>query len=419
MITIGNFKNPEMYEHGYIARNLNQGYGYTMHWPYPPFSLEKINIQNSPPKFEGAFIPPVDPYIIYLTFQVFGDNGTAYAILMILNSIFSTIGVFLVYLIIKYISNIKAARIGALFGAIFVPNIFGITTFSGSALYQTTALAFIFLLLISLNKQKSYLFMLTGLTGGFLTLQRSEFLVIGLGMIIISLFIKNSNKNKFLIPSTSSKNIVIVFISFLIIATPWVVRNTMLFNHFTTIVSHPWHEFWRGNNNLSSGGDYNIYGEKKWINHKRYPIVVARMDSLPFNQNFEVAVDSILKDEALTYIKNNPVRTLITWAKRFLFVWTIDIYTPRTRHPINVLFVMLSVIPCFIGLNSLYKSNKMNRNYNSLIVFLSFMTFYTLLFTVVNLIARYQIYLLTVCQPLTGIGLYEILKKFKILKNEN
>ena len=411
IIVLGNFENPEMYEHGMIARNMLQGHGFSMHWPYPPISEEKIEIQKSPPKFEGAFIPPVNPYIIYYTFRIFGDNSTSYAILMLLNSLLSTLGVLLVYFIIKEIGNIKAAKIGAVFSAFFLPNVFGITTFSGSALYQTLALAFIYFTIICYQKQKTIFYILCGFIGGLLSLVRSEFLIIG-PIIFLSSFIYYIIIRKYSKFSIKNLYILAVFIlSFYIVVSPWIYRNTNMFGKFTTIVSHPWHEFWRGNNPLASGRDNNIFGEKKWLSKERYPNVILRIDSLPYNQNFEIAVDSILKDEAITYIKNHPFQTLYTMAKRLLFTWTIDIYTPRTRHPINVIFVFITVIPALIGLIFLYKSGRFKRDYNVFIIFLSFLVLYTLLFTVVNLIGRYQIYLLNLCHPLAGLGIYELSQK--------
>ena len=411
VIIIGNFKYPQMYEHGDIARNMIGGFGYSMHFSYQPMNPEKKIIQKSAPKFEGAFIPPVNPYIIYYTFRIFGDNRTSYAILMLLNSLFSTIGVLLVYLILKEMGYIKAAKIGAVFSAVFLPNVFGITTFSGSALYQTLALAFIYFSIKCYQEQKIISYVLCGFIGGLLSLLRSEFLIIG-PIIFLSTFIYNITIRKNLKFSIKNLyNLTVFIFSFILIVSPWVYRNTMLFGEFTTIVSHPWHEMWRGNNKLATGGEYDIYGEKQWLKKNRYPNIIKRIDSLPYNQNFELAIDSILKKETLLYIKNNPFKTFYTMAKRMLFIWTIDIYNPRTRHPINVIFVFFTVIPTFIGLITLYKSGRIKKDYGVFIIFLSFLVLYTMLFTVVNLIGRYQIYLLNICHPLAGLGIYEILNK--------
>lgn len=409
MLVAGNFENPEMYEHGMIARNLLDGYGFSMHWPYPAISGHMVEIQKLPPKYEGAFIPPLNPYLIYLSFEIFGDNSVSYFILMFVNVVFSSFFVVIIYFIAKEFTDEQKSRISALVSMLFLPSIVAITTFSGTALYQLLAGLVLFLSIKAYKTGNIKNFVLLGIFSGLLTLVRSEYLAfnfIVLGTILIISLIRNKKEIKKIVV-----NVCIASIVFSIIVSPWIIRNTLLFDKFTTIVSHPWHEIWRGNNEHSSGGASSIYQLNIWVRKHQYPEIIKKIDKIPYNQQFELAVDNVFREEVIKFWSENPIKTLTIWLKRTLFTLSIDPYTPRARNPLYIFFVLISVITFIFGIKWVVKNRQ--KGDLSYWIYLAFLLSYLALVTSVNLETRYQVYLVSIIHPFFGIGIVELWNRIK------
>ncbi len=404
-MVMGDFDDPEMYEHGAIARNLHLHGMFTMHWPYPSLSYDRLAEFQEPPPYEGAWIPPLNPYIIYIFFEVFGDNATGYFALMLLNAILGALAVFPTYRIADLLAGKKAAMASSVLAVLFLPAAYGVITFSGSQLYHLLALMNIYFAIKFIYHPKIRYIAYSAIFAGFQTLTRSEYLALSFVIIGVSLFISwKRNRDFSLIKALS-----FAYVIFMIIVSPWIIRNTLLFDKFVPIVSHPWHEVWRGNNYLASGGASDKEGEDIWLNYKFSPHIIPKLDRLPLDQHFEIAADSVFRSEAEAFIRVKPGKYLELAGKRMLFFWTIDPYDPRGHHPLYVFFVIIVIVPLFVSLIRLWKREKLLQN--PLLVYLAFFAFYTLLIGLVNFETRYQVYLLTVSVPLTGIAVFKEYRK--------
>ncbi|MFP4369348.1 MAG: ArnT family glycosyltransferase [Candidatus Kapaibacterium sp.] len=399
VFALGEFEDPELYEHGLIAKNIMNGYGFTMHWPYEPLDQEMYEIYHQPPDYKGAFIPPLNPFLIYIVFSVFGINSLAYMVIMLINSIVGALTPVLAFLIAKELFSKKAAIMTAISAFIFIPAAYGVITFSGAAIYQTLALLVIYLTIISYKRKQLKSFLYLGLSCGLLTLTRAEFLAPAIMIVLFTpFFLKEANiKNKI-------SRATIAFSLFALLVSPWIYRNTMLYGKFTTIVTHPWHEVWRGNNYLSTGGSWGIDGHKAWISSEKHKDLIHRLDQIPFNQKREILIDSVLKEEVIATIKENPHRALKIILKRIVFLWTIDTTADESSDPKYVVFIFLTLVPFTIGFVEFIKDSFREKEYFPFLLFMSLYVFYTTLFGLTNLEIRYQIYLYTLMLPLTGKG---------------
>jgi hypothetical protein len=334
-------ESPEMFEHGKIARNLLEDNGFAMHWPYPSNSLDRLELHAAPPDFEGAFIPPVNPYILYFVMNIFGDNSVSYLLLMIINAIFSSLSVVFTYLIALKLFNYRAAVISGIISMLFLPNAFGCTTFSGSPLYQLLAIAILYYLVRFVNDKKQIHLVFASILLGLQVLTRSEFLMLGMLMLILTFGISYAKKTYK--TSTLTKQLFLSMLIVFTIISPWMYRNTQLFGKFVPVVSHPWHEIWRGNNNMATGGAFGKNNESIWLSINHSPHLIDKLDSLEYNAYFEISADSVFKDEAVTFIKANPIEYLKLSTKRMLFLWTVDIYTPRAKSLPYVFFLLITI----------------------------------------------------------------------------
>lgn len=405
MLFAGDFNNPEMFEHGKLARNLYENDKFAMHWPYPSNSIERLEEQSIPPKFSSAFIPPLNPYIISYSFKLFGDNSSAYFFLMFLNALLGVLAVFYIYKIALIIFGYKPAVWSGVLAALFAPSIYGVITFSGSQLYQLLALMIIYFSIKILDSHKLRYYFYFAITCGLQTLTRSEFLLLSLIFAAVIVYVEKYRNRQ-----NISKGIIVFVLLYSSIATPWAVRNYNLYSKFVPVVSHPWHEIWRGNNINASGGAFDKNGKSIWLSNIHSPHLINKLDSLEYNAIFEIRADSVFKAEALSFILNNKIKTVFLAFKRLFFFWSIDIYTPRARNPVYAFFVLLTVIPFFYVSSRFMKFGELQKQ--KILLMLIFCIFYSALIFFVNLETRYQIYLLNTLIPISGYGLYSLKQKY-------
>ncbi|MCO5250473.1 MAG: glycosyltransferase family 39 protein [Candidatus Kapabacteria bacterium] len=414
VLSKGDFEDPEMWEHGDTARYMLAGHGYTMHWPYRAIDEARHELKQDPPPYVGSFMPPLNPYFIYLNFKVLGDNTKAYTSLMLFNVLFGTIAVYLSFLIARLLFNDDTAKFAAILAAIFLPAIVGTVTFSGSQLYQMLALAAIYYLIKYIKFSKSHDILIAGLLCGLQTLVRSEFFALSFALIfgaVLANYLRTANKK-------SIFNLILAFVAFAAVVGPWTYRNYQLYDKFIPVVTHPWHEIWRGNNIFASGGARNADGRHVWLDGHNDYSVAHRLDSLPLDTRFEIAADSIFRDETIHYWKNNPEKAILNSLLRVVSLWAIDYTSPEIHNPIYFFYVFIITIPALYAFAYSIRKDGLLRN--PILVFLLFALFYTVLILTVNFIIRYQIYFLTVLLPVSSYGIYlisqKLIEKYKLKK---
>ncbi len=360
------------------------------------------------PTFESAFIPPLGPYLIYFVFKIFGDTTAAVVAIYIMNSLFSAACIPVVYAIAKKISTEMQSRLSAVAAALFLPGVFAVTTFSASAQYQFLALVVIYLSIQAAQRGQARLFALLGISAGLLTLARSEFLIPAFLLFFISslfYFFKTRNSAVF-------KNSIIAILLYSAIVAPWTWRNYQLYHKFVPVVSHPWHEIWKGYDEYSTGGMMStVPGRPFWITPGWHDDIIRRLDSIPYNALFEIKADAVFKDEALGFIRRNPSQSALMTVKKFIMLWTFDFHYPMSRHPLYILCIAAVLIPFLAGFKRLWQQSFKNREYSVLTIYAIILIYYSALFSVTVALPRYQIYIFTLILPFVGIGYHTIFNK--------
>lgn len=414
-ILIADFENPEMYEHGAKAKNLLESGTFTMHWPYPALSEDRIEEFSKVPPYKGAWIPPLNPYILYVFFKIFGVNEVGYTFYYLFNSVLSTLAILFVYYICREFFSENISRLSAFFSLIYLPNTFAITTFSGSPLYHLLTLIIFYLLIKMFKSPNQKGMILLGVFSALLCLTRSEFVfLVGVYFVILFYILIISKKIDI---AKNVKLLVLFLVTFIAVFSPWVVRNTIAFGQLTGVVTHPWHEIWRGNNTLAQGGRIGVTGKPIWLgNDSSHIKVIKRIDSIPLDNRFEIHVDAIFKEEAINYIKSEPAHALINACKRLLYLWTVDITDPRATDIRYLFFKIISFFPIVLGIIYVFMNRRENDFWILLAVIIPFAIYYSLVVTFINLESRYQVYLYSSLMPFTGIGISLIVNKFMLFK---
>lgn len=400
-LIFGEFENPELYEHGMIAKCLLESGNYTMHWPYPSLSEERIEEQEELPPYKGAWIPPLNPFILFLFLKIFGIAKLAYFLYILLSVLLNSLAVLVVYNLSREFLTEKVAKASAIISLLYLPNTFTVITFSGAPLYQLLTLLVVWLIIKNIKEINTLHLILLGVSSALLCLTRSEFLGLTILYFLIIIILKLKNHRKHI------KNISIAIVSFIIVLMPWIIRNYTEFNKFIPITSHPWHEIWRGNNSLSTGGAIDSKGKDVWLgNHLSHNNLIKKIDSLPLDNKFELAVDSLFKEEVLTYWNNEPLKALTNMFKRAFYFWTTDLTDSKSKDIKLIIFTYPALICFLIGFWAAFKKRKNIFIRDILIIFSAFFIFYTITIAVININTRYQVYLYSTLMPFTGIGFY-------------
>ena len=398
ILIAGNPEKPAMYEHGETAHNLYTGHGFAMNWPYTSADPQRAALLKQPPQFEGAFLPPLNPYIIYGAYLLFGENSGAIIFLMILYAIVSSFIPIFVFKTSLLIGPEKSARISSLISSLFLPGAFAVTTFSGSPLYQLLGVIVLYLAILSAQKPSFRNFAWLGVSCGIMTMLRSEFFFLGFILIAAAIFFafRKSASTKVL-----TQGLISLVLCACIIA-PWTYRNYRLFHAFIPVLSHPWLEIWRGNNSNATGTTLDEEGHPTWATPEKNPDLIRRMDSIPYDQNYETQVDRIFKEEALSFIRKNPGRFFFLGFKKVAYLFTIDFSHPSSRNPLYVGSMIIVSVLTVIGLYQLFRDKHSYAFASGVIVSVFFLAYIGMTFLTVML-PRYQIYVFTAGMGVTGL----------------
>ena len=401
IIFAGNPQHPEMYEHGIIAHNLYTGHGFAMHWPYESSDPARVAMMKEPPAFEGAFLPPLNPYLIYGAYVIFGENSSAIIFLMIFYALISSLIPLVAYKTGVLIGSEKSGRISAIIALFFLPGAFAVTTFSGSPLYQLLGILILYLAILTSQKPTLSSFVLLGLSCGVMAMLRSEFFFLGFLLIAVTLFFA---AKKYPLKKVFKQGAISLILCAAIIA-PWTYRNYTLFHAFIPVLSHPWYEMWRGNNIYATGTTLNTEGKSIWITPQQYPDIIQRMDAIPYDQYFEAKVDGIFKDEVLHFITANPGRFLMLGVKKIAYLFTIDFNHPQSRNPLYFIPMIGLSLLTLRGLYILIFHSVQQNIYAPASIFSIFLLAYIGMTVMTVMLPRYQIYVFTAMMGVGGIEL--------------
>ncbi len=390
----GNPQKPEMYEHGDIAHNLYAGHGFAMQWPYESLdSTRRHNIADLPPDHEGAFIPPLNPYLIYSFYTVFGETATAILFLMIVYAILSALVPVVTYKTASLFTNELGARYTGLISMFFLPAAYAVVTFSGSPIYQILGVAIFYYAIRLIRFSKISDGLLLGLLCGLMTMSRSEFFILGFILIAIaSVSMGNASIGRRLRVAVLSAGCALLMIA------PWTIRNYRLFDRFIPVVSHPWYEIWRGNNEFVAGGGLTDRHTYIWINPQMFPGIVHKMDAITYDRYFEVKVNDVFKSETIAFTTANIGSSIILSLKKLLFLFTIDLSDHSAYNPINILCAIPITISIILGF--FYTARRRSKQIWWL--FMVTLIYYIGITISTFVLPRYQSYIQTLLLPVSA-----------------
>jgi hypothetical protein len=146
-----------------------------------------------------------------------------------------------------------------------------------------------------------------------------------------------------------------------------------------------------------------------------FPILIQKMDSIPYNQQFEWKVDQLFKREVLSFIEEHPDRFVWLGVKKLFFFFTFDPYYALNQSLLYIVPMLAISLLTILGMTSLLR----DRAHRPAAVILSLFFLYYIALTFMTVaLPRYQIYVFTCMLPVTGLSFAQIPKPIQAKRDQ-
>ena len=332
------------YEYGIIARSIVDGKGYSM--PIVEFddNLVPKNTINYRPSAEQT---PFFPYFLSL-FYFFSKDPIIFFLIRIVHAVVSALTCVVLYVMALRLIHYKAAFIlGILFS--FYPLFISTTVKIVPETFFTFWLSLTILSLFYLKDSPSFKnITITGLLTGITLLNNNAITpFLPLAGIWLLINLKGTFQKKVL-------KISFVFFISMLVMSPWLMRNFVVFKKFPLLKSTSGLNLWLGNNPSSSGTFFSKSGEDlNNIISEKFP------EALKLS---EVEQDAVFYREAIDYIKANPANYVKSVFKRFYYYWWFPPNELITKNTLSYKKLMgipyfIILISCIIGIFNTMRNN--------------------------------------------------------------
>ncbi|MES0360015.1 MAG: glycosyltransferase family 39 protein [Anaerolineales bacterium] len=289
-----------------IATTLEKRRDWSFCNTYFPFCGPKNNTTAS-----------VEPLPI-LTFAaiifIFETQAEYFGILLQMTLGLVSIGI--LYLIIRLLLNDhRPAFLGAFLWGVYIPLILETeASLKGEAFFILFLLLGMFFIVLGLKKKHMLIWLLAGFCLGLAALSRSV-VIYFIPILSISLLV-----TPILAVKRRILNIGLIIVAFVVVMTPWTVRNFTVFNAFIPGVTLSGYNLYRHNHILENDG-YLRYVYNREMKAAQKNLLEDNVDILRGDEN-EYEMDQFYRQEAMEIIIANPFRYLLLSLYRFIPLWT-------------------------------------------------------------------------------------------------
>ena len=333
-----------------------------------------------------AFMPPLYLYFIYFVKNLSNELVGLAPLIVFLQIVLSLISIFMIYSIIKNLTENKFLIKSFTIAFAFFPiNIYASSQISSVSLQILLSLIFFYYLLLILKRDKLIYILIFSVIGGLLILIRGEFLILYF-FTLFYLFIFYKRQLKLILISLSLT---------LITISPYLIRNYLYFNNLTLTKSFGYNLLKGNNPSFKVEGDIELIEKIK-----------KKENNITLDNNYEFELDNIFRDKALNLIRNNPIEYFKLYLLKILSFLFFDINStyPNYFNFFHIVPKIVIALTSFIG--AITAINKKGFfQYLSLYFFLNIF-----LFSVFFILPRYSLTLLPV-QILLSINFFKYLRR--------
>ena len=333
---------------------------------YGIFGFRQLEGQILP----NIFMPPLYPFFLYFVKIINPFNNYNVELILYIQLVYSMLGVyFFKKLLMNFFSN-NLSNAGALIFALFPLNVYSVSQISSISL-QSFLLVLYFYLIFKIIKEKNSLknLLYFSTVSSTLVLLRGEFLLIYFFTLLFIYFY--NRKTKFIISS--------LIISILVIS-PYLIRNYKIFNTITLTKSFGYN-LWKGNNPYSSVSGFETIERLK---------VIKKIEKIKSSPKYDLIIDEIFLEEAVDYIKSDPVRYLNLYFEKVFSFLFLDLKSTYPNY-YNLAHILPKII---LSITTLFGAAYLLRQKSILNFFTGYYFFNIFLFSIFFIIPRYSLILL-------------------------
>jgi hypothetical protein len=323
----------------------------------------------------NIFMPPLYPIFLFLVKKLFSNFYYYLLSIQFIQLIFSIIGV--IYLI-KILSNFfseKISYIGAYIFALFPLNVYAISQISSVTLQILLIILYIYYFIKSLKISSKKNIILFSLFSACLILLRGEFFV----FYFFTLFYFLLKKKIHLIISS--------FIITLLLISPYLIRNYLIFEVITVTKSSGFNLF-KGNNPLSKAEGIPMLDDVEKISKETH----EKIKKIKPQDKYDLIIDNLYKEEAIKFIIDNPFR----YAKLYIIkLFSIIFFDFNASYPnyYNIFHLLPKIIISISTLIGIFLTFKKK---NPLRFFTLYYLFNCFLLSIFFILPRYSLALLPI-----------------------
>ena len=353
--------------------------------------LSVHTVQGTP--VPNIFMPPLYPLFLYSVNSLVNNINFFLWVIFFLQLFFALISIYLTNKILLEFFSKNLSLIGTFIFAIFPLNIYAVSQISSITL-QILLLNFFFFSYFKLFKklELSQIFLFS-ISVALLMLLRGEFFIFAI-LSIFYLYLKQKNLKK----------IMLISLITLLIVSPYLYRNYNIFG-VITITKSSGYNLLKGNHPKTKTEGTQMFQVVGEI----VPEVKVKLDQLIAkgpSSNYDLAQDKILLEQAIKFIKNDPIHYVKLYFKKIVSFMLIDLNAeyPNYYSPLHIIPKIILGITSLVGII---------LSFNFRINALNFVTLYYFanigLFSFFFILPRYSLSLLTIQVILSLL----VLKKFK------
>lgn len=297
----------DAYYYDKLASNICEGKGFVM---------------EEGKNFVG--VGPLYPFFLALIYKLFSHSLFTVRFLQALLSILTC---YLIYLIARRIFNSRIGILSLFIAAVYYPFI----VFCGRIITETLNIFLltlsIYFLILALDDSKKLFFILSGLCLGLTALCRSGIILFPLFVLIFMVIKYFRTKTKFIL------SFLIFLICFIVVISPWTIRNYTLYHRFIPVSTGGGATFWAGNYLPYEGIWPDIDPEYKRI---------CRDNNVSIDP-FSPETDSVFLQEGIknisSYIKKSPLSYLNLLNKKAFYFFK----GPQTDYRLEIFHYPYSI----------------------------------------------------------------------------
>ena len=326
------------------------------------------------------FMPPLYPLLLYVIKTFFNDLNLFLWTVQFIQIIFGIIAIIFFKKILSEFFSEKMSNIGALIFGLFPLNVYAVSQISSISLQVFLINLFIYSF-IKLFKEINFKYsIIFSITSGMLMLLRGEFFVFVI-LSLIYLYLKKKNLSKVLIISLIS----------VLIISPYLYRNYNIFN-VLTITKSSGYNLLKGNHPRTK-----VEGTGMFLKiEKVIPEVkdaLEQLKSLGPTKSYDLLQDQVLMNQALIFIKSEPLKYISLYFKKFFAFMFVDVNSsyPNYYSILHIAPKIILAVGGFLGI-LITLSLKINiYNYVALFYLANIS-----LFSIFFILPRYSLSLLTI-----------------------